>query len=395
MPNRARRSLIAALLLLPLAAGLPPDPARGADSVTIHLSFSPQSGSIAVSAGNATPPEAIEFAVVFEPAGYVRLSTSAARLDIDAARGTVKGILTPAEASAGMMHLAEIPLVFDRPLTEPVAVSLTNAWLMRQGETLAAVAGDGVRIHPSQVNYRFTEAVEPADPPPFPPAATGIIRPASFSREITRRVGYAYLEYLPADYDPDSATGSPLILFLHGAGERAAPLDDLQRLGPLNYARNHPGFPFIVIAPHGAMGRDWSPESLDALLDHVLETRRVDADRVYLTGFSMGGAGTWETAMDYPQRFAAIAPLCGRAIPLLCGNLWHTPIWAFQGDLDTVVPPSQTIDMVEILQGMGHFETRITRYPDLGHEIWDRVYADPQLYAWFLSHKRGGDPYAE
>jgi predicted peptidase len=206
-------------------------------------------------------------------------------------------------------------------------------------------------------------------------------------REIRKRVEIEYLVHLPAEYAAAPERHWPAILFLHGAGERAEPSERLLALGPLAYARTHPDFPFLVIAPHCSMHEAWSPDALGALLDEVQERYRVDKDRLYLTGFSMGGWGTWQLAMEMPQRFAAIAPLCGRVIPLLAFRLWKTPVWAFHGGRDEVVDRGHSEEMVETLRGMGDgVDVRLTIYPEAGHEIWPETYNNPELYAWFLKH---------
>lgn len=222
---------------------------------------------------------------------------------------------------------------------------------------------------------------------PKRPGTDGGRVPLVMNREITKRLTARYLLYLPDGYAPDTDKRWPLILFLHGAGERGTDTEKIARLGPLGYAKKHPEFPFIVVSPQCPLQEDWSPEVLDALLDEILAEHRVDEDRVYLTGFSMGGWGTWELAMERTERFAAIAPLCGRVIPLLCGRLWKMPIWVFHGDKDDVVPFEHSREMVGYLRGMGNDKIEFTVYPGAGHDIWERSYDRPELYAWFLKHR--------
>jgi predicted peptidase len=212
-----------------------------------------------------------------------------------------------------------------------------------------------------------------------------------FMGEVRRTVELKYILYVPEGYHESSnrLTTYPLILFLHGAGERGADLSKVKDLGPLRYAREHArGFPFLVVAPQSPLGKQWQSDALVALLDNVMKKYRVNPAAVYLTGYSMGGAGTWALAMDYPDRFAAIAPLCGRVIPLLAGNLWCTPIWVFHGDKDEVVPFSQSKEMVEILKGRGNDKVKLSVLAGRGHEIWTEVYARSELYAWFMEHRR-------
>ncbi|GMU20465.1 MAG: hypothetical protein AMXMBFR13_05620 [Phycisphaerae bacterium] len=220
------------------------------------------------------------------------------------------------------------------------------------------------------------------------PARVGALHQAVMERPIGRTVRASYLLHVPPAYEQDRSRRWPLILFLHGAGERGDDPVKIQNLGPLKYAAQHADFPFVVVAPQCPLGSDWAPDMLIGVLDEVEKRCRIDRDRVYVTGYSMGGAGTWELAMDYTDRFAAIAPLCGRVIPLLSGNLWRTPTWVFHGDADDVVPLAQSKEMAEILKGMGNENVRFTIYPGADHNIWHRTYENPELYAWFLQHRR-------
>lgn len=212
----------------------------------------------------------------------------------------------------------------------------------------------------------------------------------SFQGEIKKTVAARYLVHLPTEYKA-ALEGQPhkmwpLILFLHGAGERGEDLSRIRNLDILQYAASKPDFPFIVAVPQVGVSQDWQPDMLSAFLDHIQKEYRVDERRIYVTGYSMGGAGTWALGMHASQRFAAIAPLCGRLIPLRIGNLWRTPVWVFHGKKDEVVPFGQSEEAVEFLKGMGNEEVRFTIYPEDGHEIWPKVYQSPEIYQWFLSH---------
>lgn len=239
-------------------------------------------------------------------------------------------------------------------------------------------------LRPALAAIALLSACRPVEPRAVPEPGRPL--PASFERALQETVRLRYLIRLPADYPAGGPR--PLLLFLHGAGERGDDLSKLAALGPLGYASRHLGFPFIVAAPQCPVQQAWSPRALGALLDELQSRFEVDADRVYLTGFSMGGWGTWETAMSMSGRFAAIAPLCGRAIPLLSGNLWKTPVWAFHGERDDVVPPANSREMIGILRGMGNTEAKLTTFPEAGHEIWGQVYEMPELYRWLLGHRR-------
>lgn len=202
---------------------------------------------------------------------------------------------------------------------------------------------------------------------------------------------YAYREHYPAGYADDQAARWPLLIALHGAGERDVTLDVLQThhyFAPM-YQFTSAQYPCIVVIPHCPPRQYWRAELLDTLLDTLLEAERADADRVYLTGFSMGGYGTWLTAEKYPERYAAIAPICGGGEPTAAIRLKHVPIWAFHGAKDPVVPVQETLEMVEALLALD-IHPRVTIYPEGNHGVWDETWANEELYAWLLQQRRNG-----
>jgi predicted peptidase len=209
----------------------------------------------------------------------------------------------------------------------------------------------------------------------------------SIDTRVVRDVEGRYLIYLPADYDASQRW--PLLLFLHGAGERG---DDISRVafhGPPKLIRQATmELPFIVVSPQVPENRTWSTLFLDALLEEVARTHAVDEDRIYVTGLSMGGYGTWQLAFEFPHRFAAIAPISGGGVITGPCTIPHLPVWAFHGAQDQVVVVSHTEELVTRLRGCdGH--VRYTRYEDAGHDAWTQSYANPELYRWLLSHRRG------
>jgi predicted peptidase len=127
-------------------------------------------------------------------------------------------------------------------------------------------------------------------------------------------------------------------------------------------------------------------------LDEVLSRYRVDAGRVYLVGNSMGGTGTWALAAHCPERFAAIAPICGRGDPASAWRLRGLPTWAFHGADDHIVPLEQSERMIAALKKAGG-DARLTVYPGVGHDAWTQTYANPRFYEWLLQHRRGSIPY--
>jgi predicted peptidase len=196
-----------------------------------------------------------------------------------------------------------------------------------------------------------------------------------------------YLLYLPPGYEK-AEKKFPLILFLHGAGETGKDLNKVKVHGPPKIVQKKTDFPFIVVSPQ-APTRGWRPASLLALLDDVCANYKVDKDRVYLTGLSMGGFGTWSLAAAAPDRFAAIAPICGGGDPRTAEKIKNLPIWVFHGTKDNAVPIKRSEVMVEALKKAGG-DVKFTVYPDAGHDCWTVTYNNPELYKWFLAHKRKG-----
>ena len=203
--------------------------------------------------------------------------------------------------------------------------------------------------------------------------------------DVTVRVTMDYLLYLPKLYETKDAW--PLVLFLHGAGERG---DDLQLVkvhGPPKLVENDKEFPFIVVSPQCKPDKWWEPVSLSALLDDIVAKYKVDTDRIYVTGLSMGGFGTWALAAHSPHRFAAIVPICGGGERRGARSYSHLPVWVFHGAKDTTVPLERSEEMVDALKQQGG-NVRFSVDPDAGHDSWTKAYADPELYEWLLQQKR-------
>ena len=202
-----------------------------------------------------------------------------------------------------------------------------------------------------------------------------------------------YLLFLPAGYNPGEAKRWPLILFLHGAGERGDNVWNVAKHGPPKIDTTESNFPFIVVSPQCPAGKNWSNETLLALLDEIETKYPVDLHHVYLTGLSMGGFGTWKLGLSHPEKFAAIAPICGGGdfiTPFLADRsaLTSLPIWAFHGAKDPVVPLEESERMVGFMKKIGVKEVKFTVYPEAQHDCWTQTYANPELFAWFLKHSR-------
>ena len=199
---------------------------------------------------------------------------------------------------------------------------------------------------------------------------------------------FRYVRYLPKDYDP--AKKYPLVLFLHGAGEWGEDLDTAVRHGFMKHVREKGReYPFICVAPQTPAWRYWGchTESLLAFLDYICATLSVDESRVYVTGLSMGGTGPWMLAMAAPERFAAIAPICGTGIYWYGCNLKNVPIMVYHGDLDEIVPVEESVRMMRAVnKSGGHAEMKILH--GVGHNAWDAAYEGDELVNWLLSHRK-------
>jgi predicted peptidase len=210
--------------------------------------------------------------------------------------------------------------------------------------------------------------------------------PIRFEQEIKKKVSGHFLLYLPKEYTKKREK-YPLILFLHGAGERGSNLEMVKTHGPPRLVAEGKEFPFIIASPQCPEGQGWSIDTLNGMLDYLIKKYRIDVDRVYLTGLSMGGFGSWAWAASNPERFAAIAPICGGGDPKTVEKFKHIPVWVFHGDKDTTVPPIRSQQMVDALKAAGA-EPKYTLYPEAGHDSWTETYNNAELYAWFLQFTR-------
>ncbi|MCX6954853.1 MAG: prolyl oligopeptidase family serine peptidase [Verrucomicrobia bacterium] len=248
----------------------------------------------------------------------------------------------------------------------------------------------------------------------------------SFKKTITKTVGYQYLLSLPTGYDPAGEKTWPVILFLHGSGERGSDPWKVAVHGPPKLLRGDvpaptpaPGAPaptpetaeararrlesaaflkanFIVVSPQCPAGPWWDDDAVLALLDEVMAKHKTDAHRIYLTGLSMGGYGTWSVGLKYPERFAAIVPICGGGSSVDVRRtgrdkkaaLTSLGVWAFHGAKDPTVPLEESETMVATLKKAGVTDLQLTVYPEAKHDSWTETYNQPELYTWLLKHRR-------
>ncbi len=198
-----------------------------------------------------------------------------------------------------------------------------------------------------------------------------------------------YLFYVPADY-ATARKPWPLVLFLHGAGERGDDLEKVKVHGPPKLAAAGKALPFICVSPQCPEKAWWTSEVeiLKALLDDIEAKYKVDTNRLYVTGLSMGGFGTWALAIDQPKRFAAIAPICGKGDASKVDVLKDVPTWVFHGAKDNLVPLKESQAMVDALKAAGG-NPKFTIYPEAGHDSWTETYDSAEFWKWLLDQRRG------
>jgi predicted peptidase len=196
-----------------------------------------------------------------------------------------------------------------------------------------------------------------------------------------------YLLALPADYDQQPDKKWPLVLFLHGAGERGSDLEKVKVHGPPKQVAAGKSLPFVVVSPQCPTGERWTPYALAKLVDAVAEKHRVDRQRLYVTGLSMGGAGTWSLLAEYPEKFAAAISICGRGDLEAAERIAKTPVRVFVGAKDRERTVANCFAMTAALKQAGG-DAELKLYPDLPHDCWTVTYDDPEVWQWLLSHSR-------
>lgn len=215
----------------------------------------------------------------------------------------------------------------------------------------------------------------------------------AFQAEVRDSEGYNFLLFMPENESQKVEGKYPTILFLHGIGERGNDLQILKKEGLPKILDGDKNFPFIVISPQCPSTTEWyytnedNVRALNSMLDDAVKRFPIDTNRIYITGLSMGGIGTWYFAIKSPHRFAAMAPIAFR------GDGWSPcpankiPAWAFHGERDNIIPVSSAQSIVNQFKECGG-KIDFTIYPDLSHDCWTRTYNNPELYTWFLKHNK-------
>jgi len=205
-----------------------------------------------------------------------------------------------------------------------------------------------------------------------------------------RDVRLRYLIYLPGDYDAKPADNWPLVLFLHGSGERGEDIEKVKIHGPPKLVSQGKTFPFVLVSPQCPGGSRWNAEELSKFVDELTNTYRIDWQRLYVTGLSMGGSGTWSLVAANPDKFAAAMPMCGSGDLDSIEKLAKTPIWVLVGAKDSERTVQNCQEMAAALAKAG-CKGRFTLYFELPHDCWTVTYNNPETYEWLLSHRLPGE----
>lgn len=210
-----------------------------------------------------------------------------------------------------------------------------------------------------------------------------------FKTKVKENTEIQCLVYIPDNYDDNTSEYFPLLTFLHGADESGTDLEKVKKHGPFKLIENGKEFPFIVIAPQLPihLKSKWQPELVHEAIELAKRNFRIDSCRLYLTGISLGGAGVWGYAEAYPDKVAAIAPICAWGNPANACKIKDIPTWAFHGAKDNIINPEGTSKMIDALKKCGA-NPNFTLYPEAGHDSWTITYNNPTLYDWFLTHSR-------
>lgn len=221
-----------------------------------------------------------------------------------------------------------------------------------------------------------------------PQPGTQTAQSAEVTGEKDAKTTLHYWLALPPASETKPAAGWPLMIFLHGAGERGSDLAVVKKHGPPKLVGAMPELnKFIIVSPQCPEGRWWDIDALKGLIDHTVKTQAVDKDRIVITGLSMGGFATWGLLAKHPDLAVAAVPICGGGDPAAAEKFKHVPIHVFHGSKDTAVPQKKSDEMVEALRKAGG-KPEYTIFPEAGHDSWTDAYSSPKLYQWMLDQKK-------
>ncbi|WP_198405812.1 carboxylesterase family protein [Chitinophaga caeni] len=197
-----------------------------------------------------------------------------------------------------------------------------------------------------------------------------------------------FVLFLPKNYNAEPRKNFPLIIFLHGQGERGDNLELVKKLDLPKYAENASDFGFILVTPQCKADTWWDVPSLRVLYDQILKDYNVDPSQIYLTGLSMGGYGVWSWAQVSPQLFSAIVPICGGGDVAANCPLAAMPAWVFHNADDPQVSVDESRKLVKAMRDCGNDNVKYTENATGGHNAWTAAYNNPELYSWLLSNKK-------
>lgn len=367
MQLRARCLLL--LLAAPAIAACAPD--EGTD---------PLSPALWSSASAAAGSESIQLSLVLTRAGEVHWSLHA---------------------------LPQEGMTAEQVVAGPAGALRTGRRIVASGET-----GDTVRVVIDELAagtaYHAYVAATAADPDPVPDDLARVEhlavtlaerQPGQSHASASLGQAVGYYAYLPEPHYLDPTARLPLLIFLHGSGEKGNGTTELSRVavhGPPRLVRNGRDLPFVVISPQlPASQGSWPAGLVDELVTRAIADYRIDTTRIYVTGLSLGGFGTWNYARSYPGRVAAVVPIAGGGSTgtAIC-TMRDVPVWAFHGDADGTVNMSGTVNSVNALNACSPAPSvapTLTIYPGVGHDSWSRTYdgsAGHDIYAWLLQYRR-------
>ena len=315
----------------------------------------------------------------------------------------------------GLVHYGVYPASEKAPTAVQLRDNSEAGWgtaiLRGHREVTAAGAGaaDTFAIAPliPDSSYRVFLTATPSDSGPVPPdldtvqvlLATMAERQAASSfRSVATGSAIGYYVYLPEPYRLHPGTAFPLLIFLHGDGERGNGGSELAKVlkwGPPNLIQKGRDLPMIVVTPQlPASYKEWPLVLIDEIIATVRATFSVDSSRTYLTGLSTGADAAWAYAMRKPSAIAAIVPIAGTGDPAKICAMRDVPVWAFHGELDKDEKPKREVHLVDALNACTpppRQPARLTLYPSGGHEVWTRTYdgrAGNDIYGWMLSNSK-------
>ncbi|OVE74462.1 hypothetical protein BVX94_00165, partial [bacterium B17] len=197
-----------------------------------------------------------------------------------------------------------------------------------------------------------------------------------------------YLLYLPKGYGVPGEKW-PLLLFLHGMGERGPGINKVSKHGPPKIVKKK-DLPFVVVSPQCQAESFWGGPEIVEFVEHIESTYEIDRKRLYITGLSMGGFGTWNAIANNPDKFAAAIPICGGATSekRKAEGLKKMPIWSFHGEADTVVAMEKQMEMVNNLKELKNKNFKFTVYKGCKHDSWTRTYNNDEIYEWLLKFSK-------